>query len=118
MLDVLNTKTAEDLSEEHKETAEVNAILKQVKMSAKDLFLRVIQNNLSWKGNWPVDHKFAVLVRVGEYDRYTKFFKQAKEQDDYVNSLFCKYHASNEEVLAEVWVYRNKPEHQQDVYVN
>lgn len=118
MLDVLNTKTVEDLSKEYKETAEVNAILKQVKMSAKELFLKVIQNNLSWKGNWSVDHKFAVLVRVGERDRYTKFFKQVKEQDDYINSLFCKYHASSEEVLVEVWVYEKKPEHQHDVYVN
>ena len=118
MLDVLNTKPTEKLSKGCKGTVEVNAILRQVKMSAKELFLKVIQNNLSWKGNWPVDHKYAVLVRVGEGDCYTKFFKRAKEQDDYVNSLFCKYHASNEEVLVEVWVYRNKPEHQQDVYVN
>lgn len=51
MLDVLNTKTVEDLSKKYKKTAEVNAILKQVKMSAKELFLKVIQNNLSWKGN-------------------------------------------------------------------
>lgn len=118
MLDVLNSEMVEDLSVEYKETAEVNAILKQVKMSAKELFLKVIQNNLSWKGNWPVDHKFAVLVRVGEYDRYTKFFKQAKEQDDYINSLFCKYRTSDEEVLVEVWVYGKKPEHRHDVYVN
>ena len=118
MLDVLNTKPTEELSKECKETAEVNAILRQVKMSAKELFLKVIQNNLSWKGNWSVDHKFAVLVRVGEYDRYTKFFKQVKEQNDYINSLFCKYRTSNEEVLAEVWFYGKKPEHQQDVYVN
>ena len=118
MLDVLNVKTVEDLSKEYKETAEVNAILRQVKMSAKELFLKIIQNNLSWKGNWPVDHKFAVLVRVGERDCYTKFFKQPKEQDDYVNSLFCKYRTSNEEVLVEVWLYGKKPEHQHDVYVN
>ncbi len=118
MLDVLNVKTVEDLSKEYKETAELNAILRQVKMSAKELFLKIIQNNLSWKGNWPVDHKFAVLVRVGDYDRYTKFFKQAKEQNDYINSLFCKYRTSNEEVLVEVWLYGKKPEHQHDVYVN
>ena len=118
MLDVLNSETVEDLSVGYKETAEVNAILKQMKMSAKELFLKVIQNNLSWKGNWPVDHKFAVLVRVGECDRYTKFFKQAKEQNDYINSLFCKYRTSDEEVLAEVWLYGKKPEHRHDVYVN
>lgn len=74
--------------------------------------------NTKTKGNWPVDHKFAVLVRVGENDRYTKFFKQAKEQNNYINSLFCKYHASNEEVLVEVWFYGKKPEYQHDVYVN
>ena len=118
MLDVLNTKTTEDFSEAYKETAEVNAILKQVKMSAKELFLKVIQNNLSWKGNWPVDHKFAVLVRVGGCNCYTKFFKHAKEQNDYVDSLFCRYYASNEEVLVEVWFYGKKPEHLRDVYVN
>lgn len=118
MLDVLNSKMVEDLSGEYKETVELNAILRQVKMSARDLFLKVIQNNLSWKGNWPVDHKFAVLVRVGDYDRYTKFFKKAKEQNDYINSLFCKYRTSDEEVLVEVWLYGKKPEHQHDVYVN
>lgn len=107
MLDVLTQKETD-----------VNEVLGRVKLTAKEFLQKVIENNLSWKGNWPVDHKFAVLVRVGDYDRYTKFFKQAKEQNDYINSLFCEYHASSEEVLVEVWVYEKKPEHQHDVYVN
>lgn len=68
MLDVLTQKETD-----------VNEVLGRVKLTAKEFLQKVIENNLSWKGNWSVDHKFAVLVRVGEFDRYTKFFKQAKE---------------------------------------
>lgn len=106
MLDVLTQKETD-----------ANEVLGRVKLTAKEFLQKVIENNLSWKGNWPVDHRHGVLVRVDD-KKYTKFFKTPKQQDDYINSLFCEYRYTETEVLVEIWVYKKKPEHSHDVYVN
>ena len=102
----------------NKKESEANAILRKLGTSAKSFFSKVVENNLNWRGNWPRDHKFGVLVCVGAEGKHSKFFRDISEQDEYVYGLYGKYKYGPDEVFVEVWTYDDKPKHDYDICIN
>ena len=42
------------------------AILEKLKLIANRVMSVMMKDNMTWIGNWPVDHKYGLLVLVGD----------------------------------------------------
>lgn len=93
-------------------------ILEKLKLAVNQVMSVIMKDNIAWIGNWPVDHKYGLLVLVGDNKRFTVFFKTNTEQLRHIEHIRQTYEYSSEEVLIERWTLNGKPVHQEDIFIN